>query len=70
MKIVITVVELGGGYLKAIFGTSKDALTGEMRVDSVFGRDEEELLERLKTRFPGIKQQLRKEGHRLGGVKN
>ena len=70
MKINVTVVQMGGGYMRAIFGQSRSLATGDWTVDSVFGSSEQELLDRLKTRFPGIKSQLRREGHRLGGVPN
>jgi hypothetical protein len=70
MRISITIVEMGGGYLRAVFGQSRNLVTGEWCPDSVFGANEQELLDRLKTRFPGIKAQLRKEGHRLGGPQN
>jgi hypothetical protein len=65
MKIKVQLVRLGGGYLKAIIGQSRDLETGGWSVDSVFGQDEEELLNRLNTRLPGIRQALRREKHEL-----
>lgn len=65
MRLKITIVRMGGGYIKAIIGQGRDVLTGEPTVTSIFGHDEEELLNRLKTKLPGIKQQLKKEHHEL-----
>lgn len=56
MKITIEVVELGGCYKKAIIGHTLNVVTGEWCVDSVFGKDEEELLARLKIRLPALKK--------------
>lgn len=55
MRITIEVVKLGGGYKKAIIGHSMNSL-GEWCADSVFGKDEEELLARLKIRLPALKK--------------
>ena len=59
MKLNVTVVRMGGGYLKAVFGQSRETLTGDWVPDSVFGQDEEELLERLKTRLPAFRNSLK-----------
>ena len=60
MRLTIFVVKLGNGYRKAIFGQTRDGSTGEWNVDSVFGASDEELLERLKTRLPAYRNQLRR----------
>lgn len=60
MKIKITVVKMGGGFRKAIFGQSMDLETGEQRPDAVYGADDEELVARLKIRIPTLKEQLRR----------
>lgn len=60
MKLRITVIRMGGGYLKAIFGFTRNRETGENFPDAVIGCDEEELLERLKTRLPEFKNHLRR----------
>lgn len=60
MKIRLTVVRMGGGYKKIIFGQSRDLETGELFPDAIIGKDDEELIARLRTRLPAYKNQLRR----------
>lgn len=60
MKIRLTVVKMGSGYRKVIFGQTRDRETGEAFPDAVIGADDEELLARLKTRLPAYRNQLRR----------
>lgn len=60
MKLKLTVVQMGGGYRKVVFGQTRDRETGEFHPDAVIGADDEELLQRLKTRLPAYRNQLRR----------
>jgi len=62
MKVKIEVSRMGGGYLKATFGQTWSVLLGHHCPDAVIGRDEEELVERLRTRLPALRNQLRRGG--------
>ena len=53
--IKVQVIRMGGCFLRAVYGQSRNLVTGEWCVDAVYGCDEIELLSRLKTRFPGIR---------------
>lgn len=57
----LRVVKMGGGFLKAIFGQTRNGFTGGWDVDSVFGSDEAELAERLRIRLPEFKAVIRRE---------
>jgi len=60
MKLRLTVVKMGGGYKKIIFGFTRDPETDVMMPDAVIGKDDEELVARLQTRLPAYKNQLRR----------
>lgn len=53
---------IGGGYIEAIFNiVQRDFETGKMVsvVERIFGIDEEELWDRIRSRFPKYRQNYR-----------
>ena len=61
MKITLTIVDMGGCYRKAIIGHTSSPFDGRIHPDAIYGATEEELVERIKTRLPGYRANLKKQ---------
>jgi hypothetical protein len=55
MILTIELVNMAGGYRRAIIGQTFNKTLGEWCIDSVWGSTEQELVERLKIRFPQLR---------------
>lgn len=62
MNIKLTIVQMGGGYKKAIIRNTVSPFDGESYPDAVYGGTDEELIERLRTRLPGLRLGHKKNG--------
>lgn len=60
MKVKIEMKRMGGGYLKAIYGQTRNNEAKTWEISSVFGATEEELLNRLKSRLNTDRNYLKK----------
>lgn len=54
--MTIEVVKMGGGYKKAVIGHTVNPSDGRWYPDTVFGKDEAELLERIMNRRKELKK--------------
>jgi hypothetical protein len=58
MNIKVTIADMGGGYRKAVIGSTISQFDGRQYPDAIYGATDEELIDRLKTRLPGLRTNL------------
>lgn len=62
MKITMTVVRLGSCYRKVIIGQTQSPFDGRFYPDAIYGATDEEIIERLRSRLPGFRLNLKQAG--------